>query len=85
MRFFASEQFKVKIPRIGTEIDVPVNQTMLDALESAGVEVIFAAKVSADYARCRFWKLRASLIIAMCSSAKKKKPRTPSSARACHE
>jgi vanillate O-demethylase ferredoxin subunit len=55
LRFFASEQFKVKIPRIGTEIDVPVNQTMLDALESAGVEVIFAAKVSADYARCRFW------------------------------
>ena len=38
---FASEQFKVKIPRLGREIDVPVNQTMLDALESAGIEMIF--------------------------------------------
>ena len=38
---FASEQFKVKIPRRGREIDVPVNQTMLDALESAGVDMIF--------------------------------------------
>jgi vanillate monooxygenase ferredoxin subunit len=38
---FASEPFKVRIPRLGREIDVPVNQTMLDALESAGVEVIF--------------------------------------------
>jgi vanillate monooxygenase ferredoxin subunit len=38
---FASEQFKVKIPRLGREIDVPVNQTMLDALESAGVDMIF--------------------------------------------
>jgi len=38
---FASEPFKVRIPRLGREIDVPVNQTVLDALESAGVEVIF--------------------------------------------
>jgi vanillate O-demethylase ferredoxin subunit len=38
---FASEQFKVKIPRLGREIDVPVNQTMLDALEGAGVDMIF--------------------------------------------
>jgi ferredoxin-NADP reductase len=38
---FASEQFKVKIPRLGREIDVAVNQTMLDALESAGVDMIF--------------------------------------------
>ena len=38
---FASEQFKVKIPRLGREIDVPVNQSMLDALESAGVDMIF--------------------------------------------
>ena len=37
----ASEQFKVKIPRLGREIDVPVNQSMLDALESAGVDMIF--------------------------------------------
>jgi ferredoxin-NADP reductase len=38
---FGSEQFKVKIPRLGREIDVPVNQSMLDALESAGVDMIF--------------------------------------------
>jgi ferredoxin-NADP reductase len=38
---FASEQFKIKIPRLGREIDVPVNQTMLDALEGAGIDMIF--------------------------------------------
>src|SRR6202012_1076049 len=38
---FASEPFKVKIPRLGREIDVPVNQSMLDALQSAGVDMIF--------------------------------------------
>ena len=38
---FASEPFKVKIPRLGFEIDVPLNQTMLEALESAGVDMIF--------------------------------------------
>jgi vanillate O-demethylase ferredoxin subunit len=38
---FASEPFKVKIPRLGREIDVPVNQTMLEALESAGIDMIF--------------------------------------------
>jgi ferredoxin-NADP reductase len=38
---FASEPFKVKIPRLGLEVGVPVNQTMLEALEAAGVEMIF--------------------------------------------
>ncbi|HEX2137965.1 MAG TPA: PDR/VanB family oxidoreductase [Microvirga sp.] len=38
---FASEPFIVKIPRLGKVIEVPQNQTMLDALESAGVEMIF--------------------------------------------
>ena len=38
---FASEPFKVKIPRLDREIDVPLNQTMLDALESAGIDMIF--------------------------------------------
>ncbi len=33
--------FKVKIPRLGREIDVPRNQTMLEALEAAGVDMIF--------------------------------------------
>jgi 2Fe-2S iron-sulfur cluster binding domain len=38
---FASQPFKLKIPRLGLEIDVPANQTMLEALEAAGVEMIF--------------------------------------------
>jgi ferredoxin-NADP reductase len=38
---FASEPFKVRIPRLGLEVDVPVNLTMLEALEAAGVEMIF--------------------------------------------
>jgi ferredoxin-NADP reductase len=38
---FASESFKVKIPRLNLEIDVARNQTMLEALEAAGVEMIF--------------------------------------------
>ena len=37
---FASEPFKVRIPRLGREIDVPVDQTMLEALESAGIDMI---------------------------------------------
>jgi ferredoxin-NADP reductase len=38
---FASEPFKVKIPRLGKEVDVPVGQTMLEALEAAGIDMIF--------------------------------------------
>jgi len=38
---FASEAFMVKIPRLGVEINVAVGQTMLEALETAGVEMIF--------------------------------------------
>jgi ferredoxin-NADP reductase len=38
---FASQAFTVKIPRLGLEIEVPQNQTMLDALEAAGVDMIF--------------------------------------------
>jgi ferredoxin-NADP reductase len=38
---FAAEPFTVKIPRLGKEIAVPQNQTMLDALEAAGVEMIY--------------------------------------------
>jgi vanillate monooxygenase ferredoxin subunit len=38
---FASEPFKVKIPRLDLEIDVPINQTMLEALQAAGVDMIF--------------------------------------------
>lgn len=37
---FASAPFSVKIPRLGRVIEVPVNRTMLEALEEAGVEMI---------------------------------------------
>ncbi|MDP8919960.1 MAG: PDR/VanB family oxidoreductase [Pseudomonadota bacterium] len=37
---FATEPFKVKIPRLGVEIEVPQNKTMLEALEAAGVGMI---------------------------------------------
>jgi vanillate O-demethylase ferredoxin subunit len=37
---FASEPFRVKIPRLGMEIDVSLNETMLDALEAAGIDMI---------------------------------------------
>lgn len=35
-----NESFWVKVPRLGIEIAVPENSTMLDALEAAGVEVM---------------------------------------------
>jgi ferredoxin-NADP reductase len=38
---FASEPFKVRIPRLAREVDVPLNQTMLEALEAAGIEMIY--------------------------------------------
>jgi ferredoxin-NADP reductase len=37
---YASETFVVKIPRLGLEIAVPANQTILAALEAAGVAMI---------------------------------------------
>jgi len=37
---FATKGFTVRIPRLGREIDVPANASMLDALEAAGVEMI---------------------------------------------
>jgi ferredoxin-NADP reductase len=38
---FASQPFRLKIPRLGLEIDVPANRTILEVLEAAGVEMIF--------------------------------------------
>ena len=38
---FASEPFTIRIPRLNREIAVPQNQTMLEALEAAGVEMIY--------------------------------------------
>jgi vanillate O-demethylase ferredoxin subunit len=38
---YASEPFTVKIPRLGKEIVVARNQTMLDALEAADVDMIY--------------------------------------------
>ncbi|WP_244433890.1 PDR/VanB family oxidoreductase [Azospirillum sp. B506] len=37
---FAAEPFTVRIPRLGLELQVPQNRTMLDALEAAGVAMI---------------------------------------------
>lgn len=36
----APEAFTVKIPNLGVEVVVPENQSMLDALESAGVDMV---------------------------------------------
>ncbi|HST95621.1 MAG TPA: PDR/VanB family oxidoreductase [Microvirga sp.] len=38
---YATEAFRVKIPRLGVEIEVPQNRTMLEALEDAGVGMIY--------------------------------------------
>jgi vanillate O-demethylase ferredoxin subunit len=38
---FASQPFRVKIPRLGIEIDVPQNRTMLETLEAEGIEMIY--------------------------------------------
>jgi ferredoxin-NADP reductase len=37
---FAPENFQVKIPRLGLELTVPADRSMLEALEAAGVEVV---------------------------------------------
>lgn len=37
---YPTEGFTVKLPRLGLSIDVPVNQTLLEALEAAGVDMI---------------------------------------------
>ena len=49
---FASEPFKVRIPRLGREIDVPVDQTMLEALESAGIDMISWIAVKGECGLC---------------------------------
>jgi vanillate O-demethylase ferredoxin subunit len=38
---FATMPFTVKIPRLGRTIEVPPNRTLLEALEQAGVDMIF--------------------------------------------
>lgn len=37
---YAPEPFRVRIPRLGLEIDVPADRSLLDALEGAGVAVM---------------------------------------------
>ncbi len=39
-----SKPFRVNIPRLGLQIDVPANRSMLEALEEAGVEMIFGCR-----------------------------------------
>jgi ferredoxin-NADP reductase len=41
---FAATPFKISIPRLGREIDVPANRSMLEALEDAGVDMIFGCR-----------------------------------------
>ena len=38
---YASEVFVVRVPRLGIETKVPLDSTMLDALEAAGAEVMY--------------------------------------------
>ena len=38
---YPSQPFIVKIPRLGRQVDVPKNRTILEALEEAGIEMIF--------------------------------------------
>jgi ferredoxin len=75
----------VKIPRLGREIDVPVNQTMLDVLESAGVDMIFDCR-KGECGLCALPILEVEGIVDHRdgSLAMKKKLRTRSCAPACH-
>lgn len=36
--------FKIRIPRLGLEVDVPANRSMLEALEDACVDMIFGCR-----------------------------------------
>lgn len=37
---YPTESFRVRIPRLGREIEVPANRTLLETLEAAGVDMI---------------------------------------------
>jgi ferredoxin-NADP reductase len=41
---FAAAPFTIRIPRLGLEVDVPANRSMLEALEDAGVDMIFGCR-----------------------------------------
>ena len=38
---YATEPFRVEIPRLGRTIEVPRNRTMLETLEAEGIDMIF--------------------------------------------
>jgi ferredoxin-NADP reductase len=40
----AATPFKIRIPRLDLEIDVPADRSMLEALENAGVDMIFGCR-----------------------------------------
>ncbi|WP_445219672.1 PDR/VanB family oxidoreductase [Bradyrhizobium sp. Pa8] len=40
----ADGPFKIRVPRLGLEIDVPAHRSMLEALEDAGVDMIFGCR-----------------------------------------
>ncbi|TGN74166.1 oxidoreductase [Bradyrhizobium yuanmingense] len=41
---FADAPFKIRVPRLGLEIDVPAHRSMLEALEDAGVNMILGCR-----------------------------------------
>lgn len=41
---FAAAPFRIRIPRLGLDIDVPADRSMLEALEDAGVDMIFGCR-----------------------------------------
>ncbi|PJG53779.1 oxidoreductase [Bradyrhizobium forestalis] len=41
---FADAPFRIRIPRLGLEIDVPAHRSLLEALEDAGVDMIFGCR-----------------------------------------
>ena len=69
---FATSAFEVKIPRLGLEIVVPQGQTMLEALEEAGVEMIFDCGAANAACAPSILSWAASWTIATCSSARRK-------------
>ncbi|WP_074118024.1 iron-sulfur cluster-binding domain-containing protein [Bradyrhizobium sp. AS23.2] len=40
----ADTPFKIRVPRLGPEIEVPAHRSMLEALEAAGVDMIFGCR-----------------------------------------
>ena len=74
---FASQSFSVRIPRLGRVVEVPKNQTMLDALEAAGIDMIFDCR-RGECGLCASTSSRStgSSTTGTCSSATRRRLRT---------